>query len=417
MAVSVWLGGIGQAFASSNFRLFWVGQALLNIGTWIYRVSGAWLAWDLTHSTAWLGLIAAASTLPSLILGPLAGTISDRHGHRRQLMTSSCFTCVSTVSAGAATLLGWMSIEVLFGLALIGGTARAFNVPARNALVPSLVPPENLSSAIGVNSATFQGSNFVGPAVAGLLIASVGVAASFFVYGAGVCCAILTLALLKVAPHPARAGRKRSLIGDLADGITYTARHTGIRSVMLMSTITALLVAPYQDMLAGVSDIVFALGAPGLAMLASSAGFGALMGGLFIAWRGRIEGLVRIQGLAVLGAIVALFIFSLSQIFVLSCAAVGMIGVCMVMTSTSGDSLTQNSVDPTMRARVMAVQAMISVGLPSVGAVLIGWAGTLWGVQLPFTVASAIALCLWLIFSRAVRAQRGLLEQSAVRYK
>jgi MFS family permease len=405
-------GGIGRVFENRNYRFFWTGQLLLNVGNWVYRVSAAWLCWELEHSTAWLGLIAAGTTLPSLVLGPLAGTISDRYGHRRQLMTSSAVSLVSTLIAGILTVMGWMTIEILFAVSLLGGTTRAFNVPARNALVPNLVPRDIMSSAIAINSATYQGSNFVGPAVAGILISSVGVAPSFFVYSAGVACALVTLALVKVAPHPPRTGRQRSLIGDLADGLTYTARHTGIRAVMLMSTITALLVAPYQDMLAGVSATVFGRGASGLAILASSAGLGALMGGLFIAWRGRIEGLVRIQGLAVLGAIVGLAIFSLSQIFVLSCAAVWMIGLCMVMGSTSGDSLTQNAVDPTMRARVTAVQAMISVGMPSLGAVIIGWAGTIWGIQLPFTIAAGLAFCMWIVLSRIVRKQRALLERS-----
>jgi len=411
LAVSLSAGGIGRVFTNRNYRLFWTGQLLLNVGNWIYRVSAAWLCWELEHSTAWLGLIAAGTTLPSLILGPLAGTISDRYGHRRQLMTSSSASLVTVLIAGTLTAMGWMTVEILFVVSLLGGTTRAFNVPARNALVPNLVPPEIMSSAIAINSATYQGSNFIGPAVAGVLISSVGVAPSFFVYASGVACALVTLSLVKVAPHPSRAGRKRSLIGDLTDGLTYTARHTGIRAVMLMSVITALLVAPYQDMLAGVSATVFGRGASGLAVLASSAGLGALLGGLFVAWRGRIEGLVRIQGLAVLGAVVGLAIFSLSHIFVLSCASVFLIGLCMVMGSTSGDSLTQNTVDPTMRARVTAVQAMISVGMPSLGAVVIGWAGTIWGIQLPFTIAAGIALCMWIVLSRNARAQRGLLER------
>jgi len=412
VAVSVSAGGgIARVFQIRNYRLFWTGQVLLNIGNWIYRVSSAWLAWELEHSTMWLGLIAAGTTLPSLILGPLAGTVSDRYGHRRQLMTSSSVSMISTLIAGILTVMGWMTIEILFAVALLGGTTRAFNVPARNALVPNLVPPQNISSAIAVNSATYQGSNFVGPAIAGVLITTVGVAPSFFIYASGVACALFALGLLNVAPRPPRTGRKRSLIGDLADGLTYTARHKGIRAVMMLSVITALLVAPYQDMLASFSATVFQRGADGLAILGSSAGLGALMGGLFVAWRGRIEGLVRIQGLAVLGAVVGLAIFSLSHIFILSCFAVWVIGLSMVMGSTSGDSLTQNSVDPTMRARVTAVQAMISVGMPSLGAIAIGWAGEHFGIQWPFTIAAAIALCLWIVLSRNVTAQRSLLER------
>ena len=411
MAVSLSTGGIARVFHNRNYRLFWSGQALLNVGNWIYRVTGAWLAWELTHSTAWLGLIAAGATIPSLILGPLAGTTSDRYGHRRQLMTSSSVSLCTTLIAGVLTAMGWMTIEILFVVTLLGGTTRAFNVPARNALVPSLVEPQNLSSAIAINSATYQGSNFVGPAVAGLLITQVGVVPSFFIYAAGVACALMTLASLKVAPRPPREGPKRSLIGDLADGLRYTATHKGIRAVMMMSTIVALLVAPYQDMLASVSATVFHMGPEGLAWLGSSAGAGALMGGMFVAWRGRIEGLVRIQGLAILGAVGGLAIFSLSHIFVLSCAAVWMIGLCVVMGSTSGDSLTQNSVDPTMRARVTSVQSMITVGMPSLGAVAIGWAGEHFGIQLPFTIAAGLGFCMWIVLSRNVRAQRAQLER------
>jgi MFS family permease len=404
-------GGIARVFQNRNYRLFWSGQALLNVGNWIYRVSAAWLAWELTHSSAWLGMIAAGTTLPSLFLGPLAGTTSDRYGHRRQLMTSSSVSLFCTLVAGTLTAMGLMTIEILFAVSLLGGTTRAFNVPARAAMVPGLVEPQTLSSAIAINSATYQGSNFVGPAVAGVLITSAGVVPSFFIYAAGVACALITLGLLKVTPHPKREGRKRSLIGDLADGLRYTATHKGIRAVMLMSTIVALLIAPYLDMLASVSDTVFHMGALGLAWLGSSAGAGALMGGLFIAWRGRIDGLVRIQGLAILGAIVGLAIFSLSHVFVLSCVSVWMIGMCVVMGSTSGDSLTQNSVDPTMRARVTSVQSMITVGMPSLGAVAIGWAGEHLGIQLPFTIAAAIGFCMWIVLSRNVTAQRSQLER------
>lgn len=411
MAVGFSSGGIARVFQIRNYRLFWSGQALLNVGNWIYRVSGAWLAWELTHSTAWLGFIAAGATLPSLILGPLAGTTSDRYGHRRQLMTSSSVSLFCTLVAGTLTAMGWMTIEILFVVTLLGGTTRAFNVPARNALVPTIVGPGNVSSAIAINSATYQGSNFVGPAVAGVLITSVGVVPAFFIYASGVAVALITLSSLKVAPHPPREGRQRSLIGDLADGLRYTATHKGIRSIMLMSTIVALLVAPYLDMLASVSDRVFHMGAHGLAWLGSSAGAGALMGGLFNAWRGRIQGLVRIQGFAILGALIGLAIFSFSQIFVLSCAAVWMIGLCVVMGSTAGDSLTQNSVDPTMRARVTSVQSMITVGMPSLGAVAIGWAGEHLGIQLPFTIAACLGFCLWIVFQRGSLAQRASLER------
>ncbi len=405
------LGGIGRAFQSRNYRLFWSGQVVGNIGVWVYRLATSWLAWDLTHSTAWLGIVASGSMVPALVLGPLAGTTSDRYGHRRQLLTSSSVSLLTTLITGTLSLTGHITIEFLFVLALMQGTARSFNVPARNAMVPSLVPPEQLSSAIGINSATYQGGNFVGPALGGVLIASVGVTTCFFFYSLGIAWALITLVLLRIAPRPKREGRKRSLIGDLVDGLGYTARHQSIRAIILMSTVSALLIAPFQEMLAGVSDLVFQRGAAGLATLASSAGLGAMAGGLWIAWRGRTEGLVRIQTRAVATATLALLVFSLSHLFWLTAACCAVIACCMVTSSTSGDSMTQNAVDPSMRARVTAVQAMIAIGLPAAGAVAIGWAGTKVGIQPPFTVSAVLGFALWYVFSRILWRQRDVLER------
>ena len=411
VALKLSMGGIAQSFQSRNYRLFWTGQVVGNVGAWVYRLATAWLAWDLTHSTAWLGIVASGAMLPALFLAPLAGTTSDRYGHRRQLMTSSCGTLTSSLLAGICTVTGVMTIEVLFALALLQGLSRAFNVPARNSMVPSLVEPAHLSSAIGINSATYQGGNFVGPAIGGVMIASFGVATCFFFYSFGTIIALITLALLKIAPHPKREGKKRSLIDDLTDGLRYTAGHRGIRAVMMMATVTALLIAPFQEMQAGVSDLVFGLGATGLATLASSAGLGAMSAGLWLSWRGRTQGLVRIELISVLIAALGLIVFSLSHIFWLTCVATTIIAFSMVCASVSGDSLMQNSVDPAMRARVTSVETMINIGFPAAGAILIGWAGTHFGIQMPLAVSAVGALCVWLVFSRILWAQRDTLER------
>ena len=413
MAALPGLGGFKHAFASRNFQLFWVGQLFGNVGAWVYRLATAWMAWELTHSTAWLGIIASGAMLPALFLAPLAGTTSDRYGHRRQLMTSMCGTFTATFIAGLATVTDMMTIELLLALALMQGLSRAFNVPARNALVPSLVPPEHLSSAIGINSATYQGGNFVGPAIGGVLIASYGVAVCFFFYSVGTLIAFVTLAMLRIAPRAPRQGRQRSLVGDLVDGLGYTARHKGIRAVMMMATVSALMIAPFQEMLAGVSDLVFGRGAAGLATLASSAGFGAMSAGLWLGWRGRTSGLARIELVAVLTAIGALLVFSLSQTFWLTCLATGVIAFAMVCGAVAGDSLMQNAVDPAMRARVTSVEAMINIGMPALGAILIGWAGTQFGVQAPFTVAALLALAVWLFMGRILWRNRDALERPA----
>ncbi len=411
MAIATSFGGLGHAFRSRNYRLFWTGQLFGNVGAWVHRMATLWLAWELTHSTFWLGVIAAGSSVPALFLAPLAGTTSDRYGHRRQLMTSSCGTFMATFLAGICTVTGFMSIEVLFCLALMQGLSRAFNVPARNSMVPSLVAPEHLSSAIGVNSATYQGGNFVGPSIGAFLIAHYGVATCFFFYSIGTTIALITLSLLKIAPRPPRVGPKRSLLGDLTDGLAYTARHRGIRAVMMIAVMTAMLVMPFQDMHAAVSDLVFGRGADGYGWLATSAGLGAMMAGVMISWRGRTEGLARIELGSALLAILGLIVYSLSHMFWLTCMATSVIAFAMICATVSGDSLMQNSVDPAMRARVTSVETMINIGFPSLGGVLIGWAGTLYGIQVPLTVSASIAVLVWLVLAPVLWRQRDSLER------
>ena len=411
MAIANSLGGLGHAFRSRNYRLFWTGQIFGNVGAWVHRMATLWLAWELTHSTAWLGIVAAGSAVPALFLAPLAGTTSDRYGHRRQLMTSSCGTFLATFLAGICVVTDVMTIEVLFALALMQGLSRAFNVPARNSLVPSLVAPEHLSSAIGVNSATYQAGNFVGPSIGAFLIAHYGVSTCFFFYAVGTIIALITLALLKIAPRPKREGRQRSLFGDLTDGLAYTARHPGIRAVMMIAVMTAMLVMPFQDMHAAVSDLVFGRGADGYGWLATSAGFGATMAGVLISWRGRTEGLVRIELGSALLAILGLIVYSLSHMFWLTCMATSVIAFAMICATVSGDSLMQNSVDPAMRARVTSVETMINIGFPSLGGVMIGWAGTYYGIQLPLTVSASIAIVVWLAISPILWRQREMLER------
>jgi MFS family permease len=278
-------------------------------------------------------------------------------------------------------------------------------------MVPSLVPPQHLSSAIGVNSATYQGGNFIGPVIGAFLIASYGVAACFFFYSVGTVIALTTLAMLKIAPHPKREGRRRSLFGDLADGLSYTARHRGIRAIMMMAVMTALLITPFQDMHAAIADLVFGRGADGYGWLATSAGFGAMMAGILISWRGKTDGLARIALGSALLACLGLIAYSLSHVFWLSCTATAVIAFAMICATVSGDSLAQNAVDPSMRARVTSVETMINIGFPALGGVMIGWAGEFYGIQLPLTISASIAILVWLFLAPILWRHRHALER------
>ncbi len=409
MAVSLIGGRLAEAFKSRNYNIFWMGQFNLGLGVWVYRLAVAWLTWEMTHSTAWLGTVAAGHMLPVLLLCPIAGVTADRIGHLRQLLIMITLTGVTALALAVLAETGHLGIEVMLALVLANGVARAFSIPPRQAIMPQLVAPRLLPSAIGFNSATYWAANFAGPALGGALIAwsGVGIALGYFVAGAVI--AVASLAFLKLAPRE-RKTRRSSLMADLVEGVRYAARHPGVRMMIVMELLLALFVQPYIEMLASFADQVFGMGRGGLALLASASGAGAMCGGLWIAWRGRTEGLARILLAFAVSALVALAAFAASPVLWLSLPALFVTGFSVVVGSTCCSSLIQGTIDPAFRARVMAFDSMMSIGGPAVGALLIGWLGTYFGVQAPLVTAAVLGLAVWLVVAPKVRAEIPSLE-------
>lgn len=410
MASALSLGGIGVAFQSRNFKIFWWGQLNLTVGAWVFRLAIAWLVWELTHSTAWLGIAAAAQMLPILFLCPFAGVCADRYGHLRQLILSTAATGLSALTIGMMAWLGTLSVEWIVASCALNGCSRAFSIPSRQAMLPALIEPKLLPTVVGFNSATYYGSNFVGPALGGAIIAWFGVGWAIGYFALGAFIAVVALSFLKLERHPLRTGEKTSFLQDLAEGVRYTSRHKGIRLMILMVAVMALFVQPTLEMLAGVAAKVLAMGGDGLAILATTFGCGAMCGGLWIAWRGRAEGLTRIQLVGVATSLVCLAIFAASEILVLSVAALFVVGFCLVIVSTAASSLIQNAVEPGLRARVMALDSMISTGAPALGATIVGWAGTHFGIQPPLFAAALLGLVVLMLAWPHVRRETVNLE-------
>ena len=410
MASSVVLGGIGQAFESRNFKIFWWGQLNLGVGHWVYRLALAWLTWELTQSTFWLGVVAAANMLPVLVLCPIGGVTADRWGHLLQLVLASAAMGVTGLVLVVMAASGTLTIEWTVIWSFISGMTRAFTIPPRQALVPQIVEPRLLSAALGFQSATYYGANFIGPAIGGFLIATLGVSAALAYFVLGAVIAVVALPFLKVPPRPRRQGPPASFVADLTEGVRYTARHPGIRLMILIVALGALCVQPVVDMLASVADRVLAMGPDGLAILTSSFGCGAMVGGLWIAWRGRTEGLIRILLVWVIVGLAALGICALSAYAWLSVTMLFLIGASVVITHTATSSLIQNTVEPRLRARVMALDSMLSIGGPALGALIIGWAGAHFGIQPPLFAAAILGLLVLAFAQRRVRAETGRLE-------
>ena len=371
MARSLGLGGITDAFSSRNFRIFWTGNFVHNITVWVNRMALGWLTWELTHSGTWLGLIGAAGMLPMVFVGPLAGVTADRFGHRLQLVTATYIGAITAFVTAMMVAFDAISPFSLLALTLLSGLTRAFNIPARSAMVHALVERRHLSSAIGVNSATYYGGNFIGPALAGLIISVWGIKPAFFAYVIGELIAATSFVLLRFENAPAGPKRKFDLFGDLIAGARYTFRNRGILSLMMLSAVMALFLQPYMDMLPGMADKVFGMGAEGLAFLTSATGAGAMCGGLWIAQRGRIGGLVRIHVIMLAGAIVMMLAFVATDILVAAMAALFAVGFCLISAHSSNMTLVQNAVDGDFRARVISFSGVVGVSGPALGALII----------------------------------------------
>lgn len=403
-------GGIAKAFESRNFRVYWVGNLTHTITVWVNRMAIAWLTWELTHSTTWLGIMAAANMLPSIVLGPLGGATADRFGHRFQLVTATYIGALIAVLMTVLVALDAVTVEWLAVLVAFTGVIRAFNVPARTAMVSNLVERQYLSSAIGINSASFHGGNFVGPVIGGLLINYFGISLAFLAYAAGEFIAATSFLLLKINVVK-RSSNGRGLLGDLVEGFRYTWNHSGIFAVLCLSLVSAILINPYIEMLPAFVSKVYGLDAEGLAYLTASTGGGAMIGGLWIARRGRLDGLVQIQLLSLGLAYVAIFLFAWTDRLPLAMAALAVAGFTLVAAQTSGSTLIQNAVDPRLRARVVSLNGVVVVSGPAIGALLIGAVAERTGVQVPVMAAAGIALvCLALLAPRSAQTA-GALEK------
>ena len=403
-------GGIGRAFESRNFRLFWTGQLVNNLTVWVNRAGIQWLAWELTHSFTWLGVIGAASMVPTLLFGPIAGTAADRYGHRRQLVSAALTGATVAFIMGGLTLAGLMNAELLLAMALMGGTTRAFTVPARNAMVHALVDKAHLSAAIGVNAATYQGTIFIGAALGGAVVVIAGSGAAFLTFGAGVVFAVVQVLRLDLPPHQRKGGERAGFLAELAAGFRYANAHGGIRVMLLISLLMALSVQPFQELLAGFAAEVFAGGAGIYTLLFSAGGFGAMIGGLWIARRGRTAGLCRVLLISALIALCGLAVFAVSPVLWVTVPAAALTGGGLVIAQAAGMSLIQNAVASEVRVRVLSMASVIVVGAPALSAIAIGALASRLGVQAPLLGAALVGMIGWIWAAPAVRRHAAQLE-------
>ncbi len=403
-------GGIGRAVSNRNYRIYAAGNVLSVIGGWVQRVAVVWLAWQLSESPAWLGAIAFADLLPSILVAPFAGYIADRRNRLHLLMMAQAAAMTQAVILCVLTALDRMTIEVLMALTLFLGTVIGFSQPVRLSLVPSLVRPQDLSAAIAVNSLVFNSARFVGPAIAGVVIVKAGVAWAFGLNALSFLGLLAALARLRLPPQERGATKGLGVIAGLLEGLTYASRHPGIGPLLVLLGVSAFFGRPVMELLAAFAGDVFDRGADGLAMLTAANGFGAMAAGFWLSQRGPVRGLTRAAVVSVLVFGVAIALFGITELFAAALVCIGVAGFAMVVGAVGIQTLLQFSVDSTMRGRVLSLYGLTFRGGIAIGALAMGTAADHFGLALPVIVGGTMCATAWLFAVRRIHVYAAALE-------
>jgi len=405
-------GNVGRAFRHRNYRVYISGNGISLIGTWLQRVSCGWLAWTLTHSGAWLGLVSLAEFLPVLFLSPLAGVMADRRDRVGIIRLTQLFGCAQASLLAVLVWSGLISIHLLFALVLLLGIGNSIAQPARLALIPTLVDREALPSAVAINSIVFNAARFIGPAVAGVVIARVGIAAAFAVNAVAYIAFQISLANLRDIPKLPMRAAQNALRASL-DAYSYASRHPGIAPMLLLFAVTTIGTRGFIELFPGFADGVFHRGPQGLAMLTSTVGLGAIFGGTWMLFRSQLSGLTTIVLANTVVMSLAIVAFTASDNFALALPCVFVAGAAMVITGIGAQTLIQASTDRSMAGRVMALYGMIFRAGPSLGAVLMGTASVHFGLRLPLAIGAFVSCGFWVLTFWRHKAIAAALEDPA----
>jgi MFS family permease len=380
-----------RALRHRNFQLFFAGQLVSLTGTWMQSVAQSWLVYRLTGSVMLLGFVGFAGQIPVFLLAPVGGAVADRRNRHRILIATQTSAMVLAFALAALTLLGHIQVWHVFVLAAALGLVNAFDIPARQAFVADMVGRDDLINAIALNSSMVNGARIVGPAVAGILVASVGEGWCFFINAASYVAVIAGLLMMRITRHE-RVPLPGSALANIAEGFRFVAQTAPVRALLVLLGVISLMGMPYAVLMPIFADRILHGGASGLGLLMGASGAGALVGALSLAVRRGMRGLGRWVALSSAGFGASLILFSLSRSFWLSAALLVPAGFSMMIEMASSNTLIQAMVPDALRGRVMAVYSMMFMGMAPIGALLAGLLANRLGA--PHTVALGGAVCM-----------------------
>lgn len=387
------LASIRRVLSRRNTAVFYGASLTCWTGIWIQQIAVDWLAWQLTHSPMWVGILAFCNLAPSVIVSPFAGAIADRMDRVRLTQITQIVVAAHSAILILLVATGWIRIEILAVLAVITGISGSFAQPARQSLVPGMVTREDLPAAVAINSLTWNLGRTVGPGIGGVIVAFWGVVPAMAVNCIAYIIACLSMFALRLDPATRRGHAPTgSMMRETLDGVLYIARHPGMRPLFIFAAVLAVLTRPIQEMLPPYVDRVFGQGAEGLALLSSIMGLSAFAGGMAIGLRGKLAGLSKMTVVAGIVLTVCTAGFVATGHFAFACAIGGVLSAATTMHGISAQTLIQSGTSGPMLGRALSLWGMIGRAGPALGALIYGTLAELAGLQWPVIIGCAAAL-------------------------
>ena len=361
-----------RAFGHRNYRLFFEGQAISLIGTWMQQVAMSWLVYRLTSSTVLLGVIGFCAQVPIFLFASFAGVFADKHNRHRIIILTQILSLLQAAALAALTLSGLVRIWHLVALSLLLGLINAFDMPARQSFVIELVEEkEDLGNAIALNSFLFNGARLIGPSIAGLIIALVGEGLCFMINAISFAAIIGLLLVMTIPPRITRRDDQGFLRG-LREGYRYAFNTAPIRSILLHLALMSFMGMPYSVLMPYFARDVLHGGPHTLGFLLGAVGIGALSGTVYLAARQGVKGLGRVIAAASVVFGLGLIVFALSTNLTLSLVMLALMGFGLIVQMASSNTILQTIVHDDKRGRVMSLYAMALAGMAPFGSLFGG---------------------------------------------
>lgn len=373
-----------------NFQLFFSGQMVSLIGTWMQSIAQSWLVYRMTGSSFLLGAVGFAGQIPVFIFAPIGGIVADRYHRQRVVIGTQVASMLLAFVLAVLTLSNRITVAEIFVLAALLGVVNAFDIPGRQSFLVDMVGKEDLMNAIALNSSMFNGARVIGPAVAGILVAKIGEGWCFFANAVSYVAVIIGLLMMRVQRRP-RASTA-SPIAHIIEGFRFVQRTAPIRALLVLLGLISLVAMPYTVLMPIFADRILHGGARGLGILMGATGIGALLGALTLATRTGVYGLGRWVTFSCAGFAVSLVVFAFSRNFWVSTVLLVPVGFCMMLEMSSSNTLIQAMVPDELRGRVMSVYSMMFMGMAPFGALFGGSLADKIGA--PLTVSIGAIACL-----------------------